>query len=308
MLVNPFRLALVGAGRMGSTHARALGGEGGIEVSAVVEPSDQAVARLGLGPHRYRDVGELLAADRPDGALVAVPSRFHGEVVSSLLRAGVPVLCEKPLGLTTGAALELGQLARTTGVPLVVGYWRRFVPELRALREQVTAGELGEVQFILCAQWDERPPPVAFRDPASSGGILIDMGVHEIDQIRWLLGQEIEQASGFAASVSSEAPVPGDPESVSIAARLSGGATALITLIRRHPPGEMVRVEIVGTERAVRLEPIAPPDGEHRLLIALRAQLEDFVVAARGGRANGATPADALAALRAVEGISLTFR
>jgi len=303
--MRPFRLALVGAGRMGSTHARAIAGCPGIEISAVVEPSDEAMARLEPVVRRHRDVGALLTADRPEGALVAAPTRRHGEIVSALLRAGVPVLCEKPLGLTAAGAAELGALAQATGVPLVVGYWRRFVPELRALRARVVRGELGKVQFVLCAQWDERPPPVAFRDPTSSGGILVDMGVHEIDQIRWLLGQEIDTAVGFAASVTAEAPVPGDPESVSIAARLSGGATALITLIRRHPPGETVRLEIVGTEGAERLEPIAPPDGADRLLVALRAQLEDFVSAARGGRAEGATAADAAAALRTVEGMPL---
>jgi myo-inositol 2-dehydrogenase / D-chiro-inositol 1-dehydrogenase len=300
-----FRLALIGAGRMGSTHARAVPGCPGIEISAVVEPSDAAMARLGPVGRRYRDVGELLAGDRPDGALVAAPTRLHGEIVSALLRAGVPVLCEKPLGLTAAGAAELGVLARATGVPLVVAYWRRFIPELRALRARLVRGELGEVQFVLCAQWDERPPPVTFRDPASNGGILVDMSVHEIDQIRWLLGQEIDAAAGFAATVTSEAPVPGDPESVSIAARLSGGATAVITLIRRHAPGETVRLELVGTEGAVRLEPIAPPDGTDRLLVALRTQLENFVSAARGGRAEGATAADAVAALRTVERMSV---
>jgi myo-inositol 2-dehydrogenase/D-chiro-inositol 1-dehydrogenase len=302
--VKPFRLGIVGAGRMGSTHARAVTGCPGIEIGAVVEPSDVAMARLGAVGRRYRDVGELLAGQRPDGALVAVPTRLHEEVVSSLLREGVPVLCEKPLGLTAASAARLGDLAAAGRVPLVVGYWRRFLPELRALRAQIAAGEFGEVQFVLCAQWDESPPPAAFRQPASSGGILVDMGVHEIDQIRWLLGQDIDAAAGFAATVRVDAPVPGDPESVSIAARLSGGATALITLIRRHPPGEIVRLEVVGTARAVRLEPIAPPNGADRLLRALRAQLEDFVSAARGSAAEGATAADAVAALRTVEGIS----
>ena len=304
MTAKPFALALIGAGRMGTMHARALLGHAGIEITAVVEPSGAAMARFGGTARHYRHVHELLATARVDGALVAVPTRLHVEICSTLLRRGVPVLCEKPLGFTAREADGLGVLADTANVPLRVGYWRRFVPELRQLRRRLAAGELGVVQFVLCAQWDERPPPAAFRDPASSGGILLDMGVHEFDQIRWLVGQEVEAATVWAASVGSEPPVPGDPESVSIAARLSGGATALITLIRRHPPGEVVRVEIVGTEDAVRLEPLGPPDGEARLLVALRAQLEDFVATTRHQPSDGAHAADAVAVHRAIGRVS----
>jgi len=270
-----------------------------------VDPRDDAVTRLGAPARRYRHIDVLLAAERPEGALVAVPTAAHEDVVSGLLRAGVPVLCEKPLGLASRTAARLGDLAKETGVALGVAYWRRFLPELCRLRQRIAAGELGEVQFVLCAQWDERPPPVSFRNPKSSGGILVDMGVHEIDQVRWLLGQEIGQTSCFAGSVCFDAPVPGDPESVSIAAKLSGGGTAFITLIRRHPPGEVVRLEVVGTAGAVRLELIAPPDGEERLLAALCAQARDFATRARGGPATGATAADAEAALRTVERIAV---
>ncbi len=292
---------------MATQQTRALHGTPTIRTTTVVEPSDSAMARFEGSARRYRQLDALLEAERVEGALVAVPTRAHVEVCSTLLRAGVPVLCEKPLGLTAPEARGLGALAEAAGVPLLVGYWRRFVPELRQLREQLATGAFGAVQFVLCAQWDEYPPPAAFRDPASSGGILMDMGVHEVDQIRWLVGQELDAVAAWAASVGSEAPVPGDPESVSIAARLSGGATALITLIRRHPPGEVVRVEVVGTERAIRLEPLAPPDGEERLLVALRAQLEDFVAAIHGQPSAGARAADAVAAHRAIARISAAW-
>jgi len=293
---------------MGSTHARALAGHRGIEITAVVEPSAGAIAWLKTQTPRYRQVDELLARERPDGALVAVPTRAHVEVASRLLAAGVPVLCEKPLGLTAADAERLAGRARDAGVALCVGYWRRFVPELRKLRHRIISGELGEIQVILCAQWDEYPPPAAFRDPAASGGILVDMGVHEWDQIRWLTGQDVVEARGFASPVRTHPPVSGDPESVSVVARLSGGATAVVTLVRRHPPGEVVRLEVVGTQGAVRLEPIAPPDGDERLRVALQAQLEDFASVACGAPGHGATPADAVAALATAERVATALQ
>src|SRR5207237_7721038 len=132
-----------------------------------------------------------------------------------------------------------------------------------------------------------------------SGGIVVDMGVHEFDLLRWLTGQRIERVCGFASSVCSEPAVAGDPESVSLAALLSGGAAALVTLGRRHAPGEVHRVEAIGPEGAVRLDFVSPPDGEARIAAALRRQAGAFAAAARGEEWPGASAADAGAALQA---------
>ena len=286
-------LALIGAGRMGSAHLRALGDE----IAAVVEPADVEV------PHarRYRATEQLLRDGGVDGAIVAVPSRFHVQVVRELLAAGLPVLCEKPCGLTSEDARTLAAEAAAAGVLLQVGYWRRFVPELRALREHVAAGTLGEVELVHCAQWDERPPPAAFRDPASSGGIVVDMGVHELDQLRWLTGQEIVAIKTVSASVTFDPPVEGDPESVALALELSGGAIALVSLLRRHPPGDLCRVELVATEGVQRIDFLSPADGEAPFLAALGAQALDFAAAIRGEPSLGASAEDAAKALEAVE-------
>jgi myo-inositol 2-dehydrogenase/D-chiro-inositol 1-dehydrogenase len=293
---GPVKLALIGAGRMGSAHLRALGDE----IVAVVEPADVDVPH----PRRYRTVGELLRDGDPDGAVVAVPSRFHVPVVRELLAAGVPVLCEKPCGLTSEDARLLGAESSAAGVALHVGYWRRFVPALRELREKIAAGELGELELIHCAQWDERPPPAAFRDPASSGGILVDMGVHELDQLRWLTGQDIAAVSTVSSSVTFDPPVEGDPESVALALELTGGTIALVSLLRRHPPGDLCRVEVVATEGTARIDFLSPEDGEVPFLAALREQARDFAAAIRGEPSHGATAEDASAALAAAERIT----
>jgi myo-inositol 2-dehydrogenase/D-chiro-inositol 1-dehydrogenase len=281
---------------MGSAHLRALGDR----IAAVVEPAD-----VETPVPRYRTTEELLRAGGVEGAIVAVPSRLHVPVVRELVRAGVPVLCEKPCGLTSDDARALAAEAAAAGVPLQVGYWRRFVPELRGLREQLAAGALGEVELVHCAQWDERPPPAAFRDPASSGGIVVDMGVHELDQLRWLTGQEIAAVAPVSATVTFDPPVEGDPESVALALELSGGAIALVSLLRRHPPGDLCRVEVVATEGAVRIDFLSPADGEAPFLAALRAQALDFAAAIGGEPSQGATAEDAARALEAAERITL---
>jgi myo-inositol 2-dehydrogenase / D-chiro-inositol 1-dehydrogenase len=281
-----FRLALVGAGRMGRTHARALASSSEVQIACVVEPSDEAAALVAAPRATLASLPEV------DGALVCVPTRFHVEVVSALSELGLPVLCEKPCGLTTDETRVIAALPTR----LQVAYWRRFVPALRALRFQIDAGELGEIAMVRCAQWDESPPSRAFRDPASSGGIVVDMGVHEFDQMRWLTGQEVGRVTGVAAVTALE-HVEGDPESVELAVALSGGAVGSVSLARRHEPGETVRVEVLGADGAVSLDFVEPPTGDETIAAALRAQAEDF--ATSGG--EGATVADALAALDAAE-------
>jgi myo-inositol 2-dehydrogenase/D-chiro-inositol 1-dehydrogenase len=295
--MRPVRLALVGAGRMGSTHARALGSApDGVELAAVVEPSDEAAGRTGIA-RRCRDLDELLALGGVDGAIVAAPTRLHAPLVTHLLEAGLPVLCEKPCGLRSDETRALARRAAEARVPLHVGYWRRFVPALRDLQAEVAAGSFGELELVACAQWDQSPPPAAFRDPASSGGILVDMGVHEFDQLRWLTGQEPEAIAGLA----SQAEVEGDPDSVVLGLRLGGGALGTVSLLRRHPPGDLCRVEVVGSRKVARLDFLAPADGQQAFLAALRAQAADFAAAIAGGSPSGASPDDAVRALELAE-------
>jgi myo-inositol 2-dehydrogenase/D-chiro-inositol 1-dehydrogenase len=282
-----FRLALVGAGRMGSTHARALATSRTVEIACVVEPSDDAAAGV-AAPRATLD-----ALPDVDGALVCVPTRLHVEVVTRIARLGLPILCEKPCGLTSD---ETRSLAALDG-RLQVAYWRRFVPALRRLRERLLAGELGAAVFVSCAQLDELPPARGFRDPRSSGGIVVDMGVHELDQLRWLTGEEIVSVTGVSGAVEWDEPVDGDPELVQLALTLGGGTAAAVTLARRHPPGEVCRIEVIGLDGAERIEFVAPPDGDETIAAALRAQAEDFAL----GRGEGATVADAVAAIEAAE-------
>lgn len=282
-----FRLALVGAGRMGATHARALASSRSVEIGCVVDPSAEAAAQVDAPRATLDDLPDV------DGALVAVPTRLHVEVVTRLARLGLPVLCEKPCGLTVDETRRIAAL----GARLQVAYWRRFVPALRGLRERILGGELGRVVYVACAQLDELPPPRGFRDPRSSGGIVVDMGVHELDQLRWLLGAEILSVTGVPGAVEWDEPVDGDPELVALSAVTDGGVAAHIALARRYPPGETVRIEVVGLDGAERLDLVAPPTGEETIAAALRAQAEDFALA----RGEGATVGDAIAALEAAQ-------
>jgi myo-inositol 2-dehydrogenase / D-chiro-inositol 1-dehydrogenase len=297
-----FRLGLAGAGRMGRMHLRAISGSGLVTVAAAAEPSAHARSSLaGSGLPVFASVAEMLDGSPLDGVLVAAPTDRHGEIIAEVAARGLPILCEKPCGLTSAQASAAAQAAAAAGVPLQVAYWRRYVPALRAARDRIAAGELGGVHLVTCYQWDEAPPAAAFR--AHSGGIAIDMGVHEFDQLRWLTGQDITDVTAVAAELISDPEVSGDTDSAQILVALSGGGTGFVSLGRHYPGGDMVRAEVFGTRGTIRCDVIDPADGERAQLDAVRRQAEGFAAFARGDAADagGATAYDAVAALQAAE-------
>src|SRR5579864_4173940 len=278
--MGPFGIGLIGAGRMGRTHMRALAGSDVVEVTAIAEMSPAArLAVAGTGAAVYQSVAEMLDRASPDGVLIAAPTDQHAAIIAEVAAAGLPILCEKPCGLTAAAAQASAQAAAAAGVPLQVAYWRRFVPGLRQLHDRIAAGELGVIHLVTCYQWDERPPSPIFR--AHSGGIAIDMGVHEFDQLRWLTGQDI---SSLAVVASGRAPDGiADVDGAQAIASLSGGAAGFVSLGRYYPAGDAVWAEVFGTQGSERCEVIDPAEGERAQLEALRSQAESFAEFAAGG-------------------------
>jgi myo-inositol 2-dehydrogenase/D-chiro-inositol 1-dehydrogenase len=297
---DPLRLLLVGAGRMGRVHLEAMRGSTLVRPVAVVEPVEASRQQLdGAGFEVHPDLAAALSAGGFDAALVAAPSSLHRELIEMLMSAGVPTLCEKPGGVNSADAQYAAERAAATGIPLQIGYWRRFVPDLVKLRDEVVSGNLGEIAFVQAWQWDGEPPSAAFR--LASGGPLLDMGVHEFDMVRWLTGQEITPVAVVASDVSSVEPVAGDPENMLATAKLSGGGVAAISLGRRFDRGDCCWVEVIGTRGSRRCEFMVGEPGDAVFKRALVAQIEAFAAMLRGEPSTAATAADAVAALRAVE-------
>ena len=296
-----FRFGLIGAGRMGRTHLRALAGSTTVEVTAVVDPvAATRAAMADTGRAVFEHVAEMLAAGGIDAVLIAAPTTRHIELVTEVAAAGLPILCEKPCGLTSAGIGEAQEAVERHGVPFQVAYWRRYVPALQALRQRIQDGDLGQVHLLTSSQWDGEPPSAAFR--AASGGIFRDMGVHEFDQVRWLSGQDFGHISAVPGQPGNDSDdMAGDVDSAQAIARLSGGSSAIVSLGRYFPGGDMARIEVFGTRDAVRCDFLDPKDGERAQLDALVRQAEGFAAFATGGPQTGASIHDAVAALEAAE-------
>jgi myo-inositol 2-dehydrogenase / D-chiro-inositol 1-dehydrogenase len=292
-----FRLGLIGAGRMGRTHLRALASSTSVEVVAVAEPVDparQAVSEQ-YGIPGYARPEQLIEAGGIDGLLVATPTDTHVDVVDRATAAGIPVLCEKPCGDRPEHARQAQALAAARSVPVQVAYWRRYVPALLHLRARIADGTLGNVLSLTCSQWDAEPPGAAFL--ARSGGIFVDMGVHEFDQARWLLGGEVESVTAGASTTADDPGGAGDPDAAVVLMTMTGGETVVVSLGRHYPGGDMVRVELFATEGHALDEFLTPADGESVFLAALERQAVAFAGYARGGPCSGATLEDAVRTL-----------
>jgi myo-inositol 2-dehydrogenase/D-chiro-inositol 1-dehydrogenase len=288
---------------MGCTHLRALVGSPSAHVVAVIDPVATARARAeSIDPAvaTFADLDAATTAGGIDAVLIAAPSILHRGLVAECAQRGLAILCEKPCGTTTAEIAAAAEAADAAGVTLQVGYWRRFVPQLAELRGRILSGALGEIALVSCWQWDAEPASPEFRH--ASGGIMVDMGVHEFDQIRWLTGQELEGLDPVASPVTSVEPVPGDVESVAMLGTLAGGAAAFVSLGRHFAPGDAVWVEVMGTRGYERVHVLWGTEGDGVFLAALRAQAEAFGRAiSEGGEAGGATTDDAFQALAIAE-------
>jgi myo-inositol 2-dehydrogenase/D-chiro-inositol 1-dehydrogenase len=313
-------LALIGAGRMGRTHARALARSTETRLVAVCDPvAGAAQAAAPADARVFSEVDELLADRAIDGVLIAAPTHLHDALVERALVAGKHVLCEKPLTLDPVRDIALGRLAESLGHVLQVGFWRRFAWPYREAARLIAEGAIGEPRLLRAAQWDSEPPPPAFCDPAVSGGIEIDCGVHELDLAAWLLGSQIARVSASGTRGDPAIEAVGDVEALAALAVTSAGDPAIIDLARSVRFGDDVRTEIVGGHGALLLSAVGrgslvrggdaglvpvEVDCDDVLADALAAQADAFGRAIAGTR-HPALPgaresAHALAAARAM--------
>jgi len=261
------RTAIIGLGRMGRFHLAALDDVASIEVVALAEPSDDALARSHErcpNASAYRDVATALAHPGLEACLVASPTPTHPAVVEAALGAGLHVLCEKPLALDPGDADRLGALADRSGLVLQVGFWRRFSPPWHAAKAAIDAGRIGQPLLVRLAQWDAEPPPASFCDPAVSGGLAIDCGIHEYDLAEWLTGRRVVGVRAWSLPIVDDAvAAAGDVDNLLTVLRLDDGAMASVDLSRNARFGDDVRTEVLGSSGAVFVDVL--PSGRARL-------------------------------------------
>jgi predicted dehydrogenase len=246
-------LAIIGAGRMGTNHARLIAaGVPEIRILAIGDVDGAAAHRLAgeLGSATaFDDPSAAICASGVDAVLVAVSSVEHRTIVEAAAAAGRDILCEKPLALDLAETDAILAAVERAGVRLQVGLMRRHDPDHVRARARIEAGALGRLLLFSSRQYDTDVPPAAILDPRVSGGIMLDMGIHEFDAARFLMGSEVVevQATG-SAQIFPEVAAYGDVDTAVVNLRFASGAIGSIELSRRVAFGEDVRTEVHGTD------------------------------------------------------------
>ena len=248
------RVGLIGAGRIGRVHAENLAYR--IPEADLVAVSDifaeaahKLAAELSI-PAAYEDHRRILEDNRIDAVLICSSTDTHAQLIEEAAQAGKQMFCEKPI------ALDLQKIDRAlaevdrAGVKLMIGFNRRFDPNFRRVREIVAAGEIGQPQILRITSRDPAPPPIEY--VKVSGGIFVDMTIHDFDMARYLMGSEVEAI--YAAGGVLVVPAIGEAGDVDTAVttlHFASGALGIIDNSRQAVYGYDQRVEVFGSAGCV---------------------------------------------------------
>jgi myo-inositol 2-dehydrogenase/D-chiro-inositol 1-dehydrogenase len=248
------RFGLLGAGRIGKVHGKAISSNPKAKLVAVADAfpkaADDLAAQYGCA---VRSGDSIIAATDIDAVVICTPTDTHADLIERLARAGKAVFCEKPIDLDVERVKACLKVVDAEGGTLMVGFNRRFDPHFQAVKDVIARGEIGAVEMVTIVSRDPGAPPVDYIK--RSGGIFRDMTIHDFDIARWLLGEEVEtvtaQASVLVDPAIGEA---GDYDSVSVMLATASGRHATISNSRRATYGYDQRIEVHGSRGAVAAE------------------------------------------------------
>ncbi|GGW29933.1 inositol 2-dehydrogenase [Gemmobacter lanyuensis] len=308
------KFGLLGAGRIGKVHAKAVTGDANAELVAVADAfpaAAQAIAdQYGCA---VRSIDEIEAAKDIDAVVICTPTDTHADLIERFVKAGKAVFCEKPIDLSLARVKQCLEVVRAHKGTLMVGFNRRFDPHFAAVRAEIDKGTIGDVEMIVITSRDPGAPPVDYIK--RSGGIFRDMTIHDFDMARFLLGEEVTEVSATAAVLVDPAiGEAGDFDSVQVLLKTASGKQAMISNSRRATYGYDQRIEVHGSKGAASAEnqrpvsiEVATATGYNRPPLhdffmtryteAYAAEIAAFIAAAGGKGAAAPSGEDGLVAL-----------
>lgn len=287
---NNLRFGVIGAGRIGKIHAENLATRiPDVVLAGITDVNVKAAQDLADRLHVTaveEDYHTLLSDPSIDAIAICSSTDTHAQIVVEAAKAGKHIFCEKPIDLRLekiDAALEAVEKA---GVKLQIGFNRRFDPNFRKVRTMVSEGKIGELQILRITSRDPAPPPLPYIKV--SGGIFLDMTIHDFDMARYLSGSEVEEVY-TAAGVMVDPAIgeAGDLDTAIITLRFANGAIGTIDNSRQAVYGYDQRVEVFGSNGMIQAHNNTPDndvyfnaDGVHSakpLYFFLERYTESFV-------------------------------
>ena len=248
------RFALLGAGRIGKVHAKAVTANPAAKLVAVADPIEKAAndiaAQYGC---EVRTIEQILKSADIDAVVICTPTDTHADLIEKFSGAKKAIFCEKPIDLSVKRVEECLKVVAKNKTILMVGFNRRFDPHFMAVKAVIAAGEIGAVEMVTIISRDPGAPPIEY--VKRSGGIFRDMTIHDFDMARFLLGEEITTVSAQGSVLVDQAiGEAGDYDSVSVMLSTASGKHASISNSRRATYGYDQRIEAHGSKGSVAAE------------------------------------------------------
>jgi inositol 2-dehydrogenase len=310
-------IGLVGAGRMGQVFAHHLAvGIPGARFVAIADTDAENVRKAGAQfgvKDGYTDANALLAREDIDAVLIVTPTSTHAALVQDAAKAGKHIFCEKPLALMLKECDAAIAAAETAQVKLQVGFMRHFDPAYTAAKEKIDAGVIGAPVLFKSIGRDPRRTSLEFARRDKSGGMIADMGIHDFDLARWLMGSEVTQVySEGGCLVYPELQEVNDIDNALVSLKFANGAVGNVDLSRNSVYGYDIRTEVLGARGSLQIGGlqqtplwVLTPDGVthdtipyfmERFGVAYAAEIRDFVACIAENRSPQVTGRDARAA------------
>ncbi len=322
---NNIGVAVLGVGRMGRVHVRNLGAIPNANVIVVADPDAEAAERgreLARARRSSADPMEALHDPDVDAVVIVTPTTTHASLIEAALRAGKAVWTEKPIAQELSDTARIVDLWRETGIPVQVGFMRRFDPGYVRAKELIDAGALGRIEQFRALSRDTNPPPLEFL--LTCGGSFLDMSVHDLDVARFLVG-EVEEVHAWASVLFDERFAKADDWDTSvIMMKFRNGALGVVETARHSTWGYDIRAEVAGAEgkvvvdggqktpavhfRNVATEGDLYGDFMDRFEVAYRRELEVFFADLGSGRTPAPGPDDAYETLRLAVACTRSWR
>lgn len=312
------QLALIGAGRIGQVHAKAITAHPGVTLAAIADFRHEAAETLAATyGSRAMSVEAIFADEHIDAVLIASSTPTHAEYLEQAAQSGKAVLCEKPIALGLARTREALDVLASHPVTCALGFNRRHDPQFAALKQAVSEGRIGALETLSIISRDPLPPPAEY--VAASGGLFRDMMIHDFDMARWLLNEPIThvQTSG-SCLIDPAIGDAGDIDTAMVTLTTASGRLCHINNSRRACYGYDQRIEAFGsggmlqaqneTETRLRFtgEGGQVEEKPHwffleRYAAAFAREIDDFVTAWQEQRSPLTSAQDGLEALRLAE-------
>lgn len=246
------KIGVIGLGRLGYHHTMNVTRTMGARLVAVSDPVQAALDRAAndFDVKGYLDYREMLQDPEVEAVVVATPTQTHYDVLMDVIATGKPIFVEKPITFTVEEAEKIMDAVQKAGVYLQVGFMRRFDPGHVAAKKMIESGVCGKPIYIHDCQRDPNGPPPAY--VPQSGGLFVDMGIHDLDVARWLMGCEITEIYAQGAVLKHEfLKELNDVDDGQMLLKFENGGLGMIEISRNANDVYDTRTEVIGLEKSV---------------------------------------------------------